>query len=53
MAVFKSLFGVAARVKEHHVDVGMRKQPAPAKSAERDQREIAGAFDLGRDQFMP
>ncbi len=53
MAVFKSFFGVAARVKKHQVNVGVRKQPAPAKTAEGDQSEIAGAFDLGRDQFMP
>lgn len=51
--VFQVALGPAPGVEKKNVDIRMGKEPAASEAAERNEGEIARAFGVRRDEFVP
>ena len=51
--IFERLIRLAGGVQKKNVHIGVRKEPAPAESAQRHKRKIGRPVQLGRDQLLP
>ncbi len=53
MESLKCVFRVASRVQEEQVNIRVGEEPASAKTAGGDQREVLGTFRVCGDRLVP